>query len=142
MHSSCAMLELPCASKPRFRFTLETTVSDSLLNALQRYSSRPDYNPIENFTTEAFAWLLRNNQEAERAFLNLIEMERSPSLADWRTQVPCRAGIADIVGFSDGLPKVVVEVKVWASGDKDQVEGYAKPWLKNTPARTQLRKCF
>ena len=117
-------------------------MSDSLLNALQRYSSRPDYNPIENFTTEAFAWLLRNNQEAERAFLNLIEMERSPSLADWRTQVPCRAGIADIVGFSDGLPKVVVEVKVWASGDKDQVEGYAKALAEEHPGSDSIKKVF
>lgn len=44
-------------------------MSDNLLVALQKYASRPNHNPIENFTTKAFAWLLRNDMASEKAFL-------------------------------------------------------------------------
>lgn len=119
---------------------------DNLLVSLQKYAPRPKFNPLENFTTEAFAWLLRNNAGALNAFLTLIASKISeksekrqqkdnlnlkplnlnvdPTDVRSETQVQLSSGIADLVLY---LPDstIVVEIKVWASGSKDQVTNYA-----------------
>ena len=119
---------------------------DNLLVSLQKYAPRPKFNPLENFTTEAFAWLLRNNAGALNAFLTLIASKISeksekrqqkdnlnlkplnlnvdPTEVRSETQVQLSSGIADLVLY---LPDstIVVEIKVWASGSKDQVTNYA-----------------
>ena len=120
-------------------------MSDNLLVSLQKYASRPKFNPLENFTTEAFAWLLRNNTDALNAFLTLIASKISEKASRQQndgqnlkllnldielnevrceTQVQLSSGIADLVLY---LPNstIVVEIKVWASGSKDQVTSYA-----------------
>ena len=114
---------------------------DNLFTALQKYSSRENYNPIENFTTELFAWILRNREEVSRSFVELIKEEfpnekidkilEASSKISWETQVKTENGIADLVGYVSGeggepLGAIVVEIKIWASGAKEQVDGYAK----------------
>ncbi len=103
--------------------------SDNLLVSLQKYASRPNYNPLENFITEAFAWLLRNNSDARKAFLRLIDAKH-PLHFDFLTQKPrCEtqyyldSGIADLVLFF-GSYAIVIECKVWAGGRQEQVEQY------------------
>ncbi len=121
-------------------------MSDNLLISLQKYSSRPNYNPLENFTTEAFAWLLRNNEHALKAFLNLLDQKLGKNCADntklsdadpktvhCETQVYLSgAGIADFVLYL-GFFTIVVEVKLWASGTNDQVKNYKKKLAENHP---------
>lgn len=116
---------------------------DNLFTALQKYSSRENYNPIENFTTELFAWILRNREEVSRSFVELVKEKFSidntakkaileaSSTISWETQVKTEKGIADLVGYVRGkggesLGALVVEIKIWASGAKGQVAGYAE----------------
>ncbi len=104
--------------------------SDNLLVSLQKYASRPNYNPLENFITEAFAWLLRNNSDALNAFLKLIDTKyplhfdfENQRLKRCETQFYLDSGIADLVLFFDPYA-IVVEIKVRAGGRQEQVEQY------------------
>lgn len=124
-------------------------MSDNLLAALQKYASRPNFNPIENFTTEAFTWLLRNDRESQVAFLELIAKQYQPksdlssldvksllekeedSEIEWQTQVHLDSGFADIVGYSANFT-IVVEVKVWSSGEDDQLQNYVDSLRKES----------
>jgi len=46
--------------------------SDSLLVSLSKYRPRDGHTPLENFITESFAWILRNNHEFASEFLNKL----------------------------------------------------------------------
>ena len=45
---------------------------DSLLVNLRKYRPRENTDPLENFVTEAFAWVLRNNSSCLSAFTQLL----------------------------------------------------------------------
>ena len=42
----------------------------SLLTSLRKYRPRENSNPVENFITEAFAWLLRKDPDLGRYLVN------------------------------------------------------------------------
>ena len=48
---------------------------ESLLVNLRKYRPRVGSDPLENFITEAFAWLLRSNREALNALLDCINKQ-------------------------------------------------------------------
>ncbi|MBM7070597.1 PD-(D/E)XK nuclease family protein [Shewanella sp. 202IG2-18] len=53
---------------------------DSLLVNLRKYRPRENTDPLENFVTEAFAWVLRNNSSCLSAFTKLLNEKLNLSL--------------------------------------------------------------
>ena len=53
---------------------------ESLLVNLRKYRPRENNDPLENFITEAFAWLLRSNSEALNALLDCINEHLIPPI--------------------------------------------------------------
>lgn len=47
-------------------------MNDNLLVALSKYRPREGHTPLENFITESFAWILRNNREFASEFLRKL----------------------------------------------------------------------
>lgn len=64
---------------------------DSLLTSLRKYHPRENTNPVENFITEAFAWLLRKDDELSHSLINHIAQKLSDTdkvlFAEWRCQL-------------------------------------------------------
>ncbi|MBH0001162.1 MULTISPECIES: PD-(D/E)XK nuclease family protein [unclassified Pseudoalteromonas] len=53
---------------------------ESLLVNLRKYRPRENNDPLENFLTEAFAWLLRSNREVLQAVLECINNKLQPPI--------------------------------------------------------------
>jgi hypothetical protein len=66
-------------------------MNDDLLLALRKYMATNERDPLENFLTEAFAWILTNYPEISRClldfFLKNLNFEFNTSKAIWSTQV-------------------------------------------------------
>lgn len=124
-------------------------MTDSLLVALRSYRPTARRNPVEDYITEAWAWLLRNTPGLWRLFeRELVAVARGerrahaaahdvpvglPSGVDpssTRTQETTSAGRLDMVvdGPTGGW---VFEHKVWASEGFGQLERY-RTWAEAT----------
>ena len=110
------------------------TKKDSLLVSLSSYRPRPGRHPIEDFITEAFAWLLRAHGDLGTAFikgeiLNRIDDEdfESPEISDvqWSTQVSFDESRPDMVA-SVGDVTVAFEHKVHAQASSGQLKRHRK----------------
>jgi hypothetical protein len=51
---------------------------DNLLVVLSKYKPREKHTPLENFITESFAWLLRNNREFATEFFHQMCNQQDP----------------------------------------------------------------
>lgn len=101
-----------------------------LLSALRKYRVRENSDPIENFVTEAFAWLLKNDADFSSFFLRSLrgchpENADAFDSADWSTQCNWGGKFPDMVCE---LPKedfaYVFEHKVWSLLHENQLENY------------------
>ncbi|MCA9605573.1 MAG: PD-(D/E)XK nuclease family protein [Myxococcales bacterium] len=107
--------------------------TDNLFLALRSYTPRPDRDPKEDFTTEAFRWLLASESELGATYAEHV-LQRAGVVApaelavDWRTQVRVdaddRVDIIDMVGEVAGGPALVCEHKVWSALGHLQLERY------------------
>ncbi len=101
----------------------------SLLTALRSYHPRENHDPLENFITEAFAWLLVNNPGFGRFYLGkILERLRLPELPagapiEWRTQVNLRGVFPDLVGAIGG-ETFLFEHKAWSHLHGNQLANY------------------
>lgn len=113
-------------------------MKDSLLVALQKYRKRDNYNPDENFLTEAFAWLLRNDHEAHKQFLKLIG--EPDQKVHWTTQYYLRSGgFVDLMGDCTNGNRLVIEIKIDACLAENQIEKYRHALTrKNASVKTIL----
>lgn len=102
---------------------------DSLLVSLSSYRPRPDKKSIEDFITEAFAWLLRSQRELGRSFLAEVEsrLESRSGLqinlsedVEWSTQRTFPQSRPDMVAEAGGKA-TVFEHKVREIASKDQL---------------------
>lgn len=99
-----------------------------LLTSLRRYNVTDKRDPIENFLTEAFAWLLSSHDDFASFFLGQItealqiKME-VPHKKSWSTQKNFSGFFPDMIcEFEKGC--FVFEHKVWAHLHDDQLSNY------------------
>lgn len=102
---------------------------DNLLVNLRKYRPREQADPLENFITEAFAWLLRGSEEVREELLKLMNEH---------LDVPVPYVNADVVistqeNFRNKFPDmvlrwpewlVVFEHKIWSELHDDQLKNY------------------
>lgn len=113
-------------------------MSDSLFSALRKYPKSQELDPIENFITEGFAWLLRNKEPLARDFVDYLiaklpePLTLAPTLPEWKTQHTFPGGQIDMVA-DFGNFAFIFEHKIWSSlkpGQIPKYHEYAKTNLK------------
>lgn len=100
---------------------------DSLLVSLSSYRPRPGRRPIEDFITEAFAWLLRTQEGLGEAFVHHVESSASDSIqfsdvegVEWSTQASFPNSRPDMVArFNETT--LAFEHKVHSEASSDQL---------------------
>lgn len=103
----------------------------SLLLNLYKYVKGVSHFQHENFTTEAFVWLLRNDPKAASAFLGLIGKDNNITW-DWEAHKVLKNGKIPDIYASRNAPdstceeKIIVEVKLSADLHENQLESYSK----------------
>lgn len=104
----------------------------SLLTSLRKYRPRENSNPVENFITEAFAWLLRKdpdlgrylvNQFAERLINSSKKFTPTNDGIVWSTQANYGGVFPDMEAKWPGMT-LVFEHKVWAELHGNQLNNY------------------
>lgn len=107
---------------------------DSLFTNLQKYRPRDNNNPIENFVTEAFAWLLRKDTELGRYLINQIAEKLAGTAkgfsltsndVSWSTQENYGGVFPDMEAKWSGMT-LVFEHKVWSPLHGGQLKSYRK----------------
>ncbi|WGW00168.1 hypothetical protein QF117_20165 [Vibrio sp. YMD68] len=111
-------------------------MNNSLLVNVSKYASSDKTSPTENFITEAFAWLLRNDAEVRRAidkYLRKVGEEKSLNIlpvGDSRhidTQVNFNGTFPDMCwDSSDRTFSIIFEHKVWTKLSDKQLDNYRK----------------
>jgi hypothetical protein len=102
-----------------FKATEVRGLSDSLSSALRKYPKSQELDPIENFITEGFAWLLRNKEPLARDFVIYLNsklpepLTLSPTLPEWKTQHTFPGGQIDMVA-DFGKFAFIFEHKIWS----------------------------
>ncbi|WP_461947117.1 PDDEXK-like family protein [Nostoc sp.] len=109
-------------------------LSDSLFSALRKYPKSQELDPIENFLTEGFAWLLRNKEMLAREFVDYLSLKLpeplplTHKLPEWKTQYTFPGGQIDMLA-DWGQFALIFEHKVWSNlspGQLDKYRDYAK----------------
>lgn len=102
-------------------------MKDSLLVALRNYPASLDRDPLEDFITEAFRWLLSNHASVADVFLNEIStrtdkagFDPTPKNTKWATQETFPKSRPDMIAEA-GEMALVFEHKVHAAADHDQL---------------------
>lgn len=104
-------------------------IKTSLLTALRNYRPRENHDPLENFITEAFAWLLVNYPRFGRFYLNKIGQRlQQPELSssaeiEWVTQLNLGGVFPDLVGRA-GKEVYLFEHKAWSHLHANQLANY------------------
>ena len=105
-------------------------MKSNLLSSLRKYRPRENTDPLENFITEAFAWLLQNHPGFSEYFLQKIalhlQVDSPPKGAsiEWKTQLSFDDSLRpDMVGEAGGRA-FVFEHKAWSSLHPNQLQGY------------------
>lgn len=107
---------------------------ESLLLNVSKYAASDKTSPIENFVTEAFAWLLKNDEEARNAILKLVrskgskqDIDRSNSSDDFdiSTQMNFNGKYPDMVWQDNANAwTLIFEHKVWSELHHNQLNNY------------------
>lgn len=113
-----------------------TIEMESLLVNISKYASSHQTSPIENFITETFAWLLRNDasvRKAIAAFLNIKGKEQGlhiPLIGNSNyldTQVNFGGKYPDMCWDSeDQTFSIIFEHKIWSELHDNQLDNYRK----------------
>jgi len=105
----------------------------SLLVALSKYRPTEGKMPLENFLTEAFAWILENNTDFSIFFIEQIisklgvESEYTVKNHSWSTQVNFDGKSPDMlceINTRTGQVALVFEHKAWAELHNNQLLNY------------------
>jgi hypothetical protein len=101
-----------------------------LLEALRKYRPREGHDPLENFITEAFAWLLRNHSDFSGYLIEEITAKPNMLLHDidgkdceWVTQYNFDGVYPDMVCISNNNA-IIFEHKAWSHLHKNQLKNY------------------
>jgi len=108
-----------------------------LLESLRKYRPREGKDPLENFVTEAFAWILNNYSDFAEFFINEITAKPNMQLkemdgknCEWLTQYNFDGVFPDMVCLSNSHA-IVFEHKAWSHLHKDQLKNYRNYAAKN-----------
>jgi hypothetical protein len=109
---------------------------ESLLVSLRKYRPRDKTDPLENFITEAFAWLLRSSSEVTNALVELINENSTVDIVmsgeiTISTQENFAGTYPDMV-FSTQEMTIVFEHKIWSELHSNQLENYRSFISKKT----------
>ncbi len=103
---------------------------ESLFTALRKYSPRENNDPLENFVTEAFAWLLKNELDFSAFFLEKIDPELGKKEEKinlkgikWSTQTSWGGVYPDMI-CELGDSVYIFEHKVWTHLHGNQLQNY------------------
>lgn len=111
-------------------------LSDSLFSALRKYPKSQELDPIENFITEGFAWLLRNKELLSREFIDYLSQKLPEPLPlthilpKWKTQHTFAGGQIDMLA-DFGRFALIFEHKIWSNLSPDQLDKYRNYAEKN-----------
>lgn len=98
-----------------------------LFEALRKYSPREGKDPLENFITEGFAWLLNKYSEFGEFFLRRLEKKLQLDVnkydCKWSTQVNFDGKRPDMV-YRWENKAIVFEHKTWNRLDENQIKNY------------------
>jgi len=101
----------------------------SLLCALRNFRPRENHDPLENFITEAFAWLLSNREGFGRFYLSRVrnrmglEDDASGRPIEWTTRLNLRGFFPDLVAMIGGTV-YIFEHKTWSHLHTNQLANY------------------
>lgn len=109
-------------------------MNTDLFTSLRKYHPREGHDPLENFITEAFAWLLRSHIEFSKTFLSNIfqkleqNVEKNLLTSDyehgnWKTQVYWNGVYPDMI-YESGENVLIFEHKAWSKLHDKQLENY------------------
>lgn len=101
----------------------------SLFDNLHRYRATEGRDPLEDYLTEVWRWLLQTNPSLSRAYLVSLGLESvDSSSVTWSTHMRLAdqkdAASLDLVADIAGGPLLVFEHKVWSPLSKDQLSRY------------------
>lgn len=109
-------------------------MATGLFEALRRYSLKENRDPLENFITEGFAWILNNYPDFGKFFLKYLEEKlkergREWSIGnydcEWRTQENFDGKYPDMVCHFNGENKTIIfEHKTWSHLHENQLANY------------------
>lgn len=101
-----------------------------LLESLRKYRPREGNDPLENFLTEAFAWILINYSDFSEFFLNKITAKPNMQLqgmdgknCEWTTQYNFDGVFPDMVCISNNHA-IIFEHKAWSHLHEGQLQSY------------------
>lgn len=109
---------------------MEKTINmESLLVNLRKYRPREKTDSLENFITEAFAWLLRSSSEVQESILEVINerLDNTFSVETENCEISTQENFSGkypdlVMSWSDGT--LVFEHKVWSELHKNQLKNY------------------
>ena len=103
-----------------------------LLESVRKYRPREGRDPLEDFITEAFAWILSNHSDFSEFFIKEINKEPGMGLpaidgkdCKWITQYYIKSCFLDMVCISN-KNAIVFEHKTWSPLHDNQLEEYKK----------------
>ena len=109
-------------------------MATGLFEALSKYAPREGKNPLENFITEGFAWILNEYPDFGKYFLKYLENELNKRGqkwsfgnydCEWRTQEKFGGKQPDMVCHFNGENKAIVfEHKTWSPLHGEQLVNY------------------
>lgn len=100
----------------------------NLLTSLRKYRPREGKDPLENFITEAFAWILKNDPDFSFYFINKIsdklKLEKvNNEVLCWETQVNFNGVFPDMI-CKCGTTTFIFEHKAWGNLHENQLDNY------------------
>lgn len=106
-----------------------------LLISLRKYRPREGHDPLENFITEAFCWILRSYDDFSVFFIDHIfknlEIEKDIESHNWSTQENFGGKRPDMLCKVNNDFALVFENKAWAELHDNQIENYRDYAKKN-----------
>ena len=109
-------------------------MKNDLLISLRKYRVTEKRDPIENFITEAFAWLLKNYPDFSNSFIKDLGNRLNADIVlsenvKWDTQKNFGGVFPDMICEYDGNA-IVFEHKAWSYLHKNQLQNY-RTFAKN-----------
>jgi len=102
-------------------------MNNDLLVSLRKYNTTAKKNPVENFITESFAWMLNNNKDFSITFLNYLsnklDIKENFETHSWKTQVNFNGFFPDLVCSYDNKA-FIFEIKAYSPLHDRQLENY------------------
>lgn len=112
-------------------------MTNNLFVSLSQYAPRENTTPTENFITEAFAWLLRNDSEVFQALIKLLQSKLTEDEVLESFELTDDMHISTQENFGGKFPDMVIqnstaslkstlvfEHKVWSNLHHNQLHNY------------------